>query len=81
MNSNRVAYYGGMSDPLDRFRDELRDLAHEADTLPARRDAAVARAREAGMTLTEAATILGMTNHGLRKSARQRAERASQGTK
>lgn len=64
-----------MSDPLDPYRVELRRIADEAESLPERRDDAVARARAAGMTLTEAAAILGMTHHGLRKSAKQRAER------
>lgn len=75
MTANQVAYDGTMSDPLDQHREKLRTLAHEAATLPARRDDAVAAARAAGMTLTEAAKILDMSTVGLRKSARTRAER------
>ena len=53
---------------MDQIRAELEALAHEAATHIERRDAAVRRARAAGMTWAEIGKILHMTPHGLRKA-------------
>ncbi|KRD51970.1 hypothetical protein [Microbacterium sp. Root280D1] len=58
----------------NEIRDELQSLADEASTYVDRRDAAVARAREAHMKWEEIAGILGMTPHGLRKALNKRSE-------
>lgn len=61
-----------MTDELDRYRVQLRAIAAEqevAKSIPARRTALVEKARGEGMTWHEAATILGMTQHGLIKAA------------
>ena len=70
---NRVAYPGYMTKKLDTYRDQLRALAAEqeaAKTIPARRTAIVDKARAEGMTWHEAATLLGMTQHGLIKASK-----------
>lgn len=56
---------------MDPNRAELKVLAQEAGTFIERRDAAVLRAREAGMSWTEIGAILGVTPHGLRKSLKE----------
>jgi hypothetical protein len=56
---------------VEQNRAELQQLADEAGTFIARRDAAVLRARAAGMPWTEIGAILGVTPHGLRKSLKE----------
>jgi predicted transcriptional regulator len=51
-------------------RQELEALVEEQATYPARRGAAVARARAAGMTWREIAEILGITEKGVTKAQR-----------
>jgi len=74
---NSVAYHEGMTDKLDRHRKALTALAEEqakAKTLPARRTKAVDAARAAGMTWREASLILGVTEYGLRKATKPKAD-------
>lgn len=54
----------------EEIRAELAAIATLQSELPARRAAAVQRAREAEMTWREIALILGMTEHGLIKAAK-----------
>ena len=56
---------------MDEARAELEALAHEAATFIRRRNAAVQKARDAGMGWAEIGTILGTTPHGLRKSLKE----------
>lgn len=55
---------------LDTIRAELEAIATQQAELPTRRAEAVQRAREEGMTWREIALILGMTEHGLIKAAK-----------
>lgn len=61
----------GYSLGMDQIRAELEELAHEAATFIDRRNAAVVRARDAGMPWSEIAGIFGVTPHGLRKSLKE----------
>lgn len=68
----KLSYRSG----VDEIRAELQALATEAATYVDRRDAVVARAREAHITWDEIAGILGMTRQGLRKSLNQRTDQS-----
>ncbi|MFE7198522.1 hypothetical protein [Microbacterium oxydans] len=61
---------------MDEVRSELEALAAEASTFIDRRDAAVIRARDRGLTWDEIGRILGMTPHGLRKALNKRSEQS-----
>lgn len=61
----------GYIDCMNEARAELQALAREKSTYIDRREAAVRRALDEGMTLVEIARILGMTPQGLIKARKK----------